>query len=83
MTSSWPSATSAPEQPLPTGTALSGNAPGFDTADSQMTSYWNGRLAQTASFTLPNLTLPNTGNLASPPAPRSAARSSRAPFTTS
>jgi hypothetical protein len=51
---------------LPTGTALSSSAPSFNTALSQMSSYWNGRLAQTASFTLPNLTLPNTGNLANP-----------------
>src|SRR5262249_14819784 len=51
---------------LPTGTTLSSNAPSFDNADAQMTTYWNGRLAQTASFTLPNLTLPNTGNLANP-----------------
>jgi hypothetical protein len=51
---------------LPTGSALSGSAPSYDTAYSQMVSYWNGRLAQTASFTLPNLTLPNTGNLANP-----------------
>jgi hypothetical protein len=51
---------------LPTGTALSGSAPSYDTAYSQMVSYWNGRLADTASFTLPNLTLPNTGNLANP-----------------
>jgi len=51
---------------LPTGTALSSAAPSYDTAFSQMTSYWNGRIAQTASFTLPNLTLPNTGGLANP-----------------
>lgn len=51
---------------LPAGAALSGNAPSYDTAYSQMVSYWNSRLASTASFTLPNLTLPNTGNLASP-----------------
>ena len=51
---------------LPTGVALSGSAPSYDTAFSQMTSYWNGRLAQTASVTLPNLTLPNTGNLPNP-----------------
>ena len=51
---------------LPTGTTLTSSAPSYDSAFSQMTSYWNGRLAQTASFTLPNLTLPNTGNLANP-----------------
>jgi hypothetical protein len=51
---------------LPTGTALSSNAPDYDTALGQMTSYWDGRLGQTASFTLPNVTLPNTGNLANP-----------------
>jgi hypothetical protein len=51
---------------LPTGTTLTSSAPSYDTAFPQMTSYWNGRLAQTASFTLPNLTLPSTGNLANP-----------------
>ena len=51
---------------LPTGTALSGSAPDYNTAFSQMTSYWNSRLAATPSFSLPNLTLPNTGNLANP-----------------
>jgi hypothetical protein len=51
---------------FPAGSALSSAAPSFDTALSQMTSYWDGRLGQTVSFTLPNLTLPNTGNLASP-----------------
>ena len=51
---------------LPTGTALSGSAPDYDTAYSQMTAYWNGRLAATPTFSLPNLTLPNTGNLANP-----------------
>jgi hypothetical protein len=51
---------------LPAGPTLTSNAPSYDTAYSQMTSYWNSRLAQTASFALPNLTLPNTANLASP-----------------
>jgi hypothetical protein len=51
---------------LPTGSTLSGSAPSYATAFSQMTSYWNSRLAQTASFTLPNTSLPNTGNLANP-----------------
>jgi Ricin-type beta-trefoil lectin domain len=51
---------------LPAGSALSGGAPSFDTAYSQMASYWNGRLAETASFSLPNVSLPNTGNLTSP-----------------
>ncbi|HEU5333310.1 MAG TPA: RICIN domain-containing protein [Actinocrinis sp.] len=51
---------------LPTGSTLSANAPGFDAADSQMAAYWNGRVGETASFSLPNLTLPNTGNLANP-----------------
>jgi hypothetical protein len=52
--------------PLPTGSTLSANAPNFDTADSQMAAYWNGRIAETASFSLPNLALPNTGSLANP-----------------
>ena len=51
---------------LPTGTALSSSAPDYNTAFGQMTSYWNGRVGQTASFTLPNVALPNTGNLANP-----------------
>ncbi len=51
---------------LPTGTTLSGGAPNYTTALGQMTSYWNGRLGQTASFTLPNVALPSTGNLANP-----------------
>jgi hypothetical protein len=51
---------------LPTGTTLSGGAPNFDTADSQMAAYWNGRIGETANFALPNLTLPSTGNLANP-----------------
>ncbi|MEU4248065.1 RICIN domain-containing protein [Amycolatopsis sp. NPDC026612] len=51
---------------LPTGTTLSSNAPNFDTAYTQMTSYWNSRLAETNTFSLPNTTLPNTGNLANP-----------------
>jgi hypothetical protein len=51
---------------LPTGSALSANAPSLDSAYSAMASYWNGRLAETATFQLPNLTLPNTGSLANP-----------------
>ncbi len=51
---------------LPTGTTLSGGAPSFATADSQMAAYWNGRIGETASFSLPNVTLPNTGSLANP-----------------
>jgi hypothetical protein len=51
---------------LPTGSALSAGAPSYDTAYNQMVSYWNGRLADTATLSLPNLGLPNTGGLASP-----------------
>ncbi|WP_284745702.1 RICIN domain-containing protein [Amycolatopsis sp. RTGN1] len=51
---------------LPTGSTLSSNAPNYDTAYSQMASYWNARLAETNTFSLPNTTLPNTGNLANP-----------------
>ena len=51
---------------LPTGSALSSAAPSYDTAYNQMVSYWNGRLTETNTFSLPNLTLPNTGNLANP-----------------
>jgi hypothetical protein len=51
---------------LPTGTTLSSNAPSYDTAYNQMTSYWNSRLAELNTFSLPNTTLPNTGSLANP-----------------
>lgn len=51
---------------LPTGSTLSSSAPGYDTAYNQMSSYWNSRLAETNTFSLPNTTLPNTGNLANP-----------------
>jgi hypothetical protein len=51
---------------LPTGSTLSAGAPGYDTAYTQMVNHWNSRLAEATSFTLPNLTLPNTGNLANP-----------------
>lgn len=46
---------------LPSGSALASAAPSLDTAYSQMTSYWNGRLAVIPTLSLPNLTLPNTG----------------------
>ncbi|HLI71455.1 MAG TPA: cellulose-binding domain-containing protein [Ktedonobacteraceae bacterium] len=46
---------------LPSGSALVSAAPSLDTAYSQMTSYWNGRLAVIPTLSLPNLTLPNTG----------------------
>jgi hypothetical protein len=51
---------------LPTGTALSSAAPSFNTAYTAMATYWNGRVAETPSFQLPNLTLPSTGGLANP-----------------
>ncbi|HEX5401554.1 MAG TPA: RICIN domain-containing protein, partial [Pseudonocardiaceae bacterium] len=51
---------------LPTGAALSAGAPTLAVADTQLASHWNGRLAETTNFTLPNITLPNTGNLANP-----------------
>jgi hypothetical protein len=51
---------------LPTGTALSSVAPSFDTAYTAMSTYWNGRVGETAQFQLPNVALPNTGNLANP-----------------
>jgi hypothetical protein len=51
---------------LPAGTALSAGAPTFDVAYTQMVNHWNSRLAETTGFTLPNVTLPNTGNLANP-----------------
>jgi len=51
---------------LPTGSTLSGAAPDFATADAQMAAYWNGRIGETASFSLPNVALPNTNGLADP-----------------
>lgn len=47
-------------QALPSSSALSGGAPSFDTAYTQMTSYWQGRLASIPTFTLPNVAIPNT-----------------------
>jgi len=52
-------------QALPGASALA-SAPSFDTAFGAMSSHWNGLLAVTPTFTLPNLTLPNTNNLANP-----------------
>lgn len=46
---------------LPAGAALASAAPGLDTAYSQMSAYWSGRLAVIPTLSLPNLTLPNTG----------------------
>jgi hypothetical protein len=51
---------------LPSGSALSSAAPSLDSAYSQMSSYWNGRLAAIPTLSLPNLTLPNTNNLSNP-----------------
>src|ERR1041385_321116 len=53
-------------QALPSAATLQSSAPSFDTAFSQMSTHWNGLLAVTPEFTLPNLTLPNTNNLANP-----------------
>ncbi|HEY3868565.1 MAG TPA: RICIN domain-containing protein [Actinocrinis sp.] len=51
---------------LPSTATLTSSAPTFDTAYSAMSSYWNGRLAQTPTISPPNLTLPNTNSLANP-----------------
>jgi hypothetical protein len=51
---------------LPTGATLQAGAPGYDTAYTQMSTYWNARVAETNTFSLPNVTLPNTGSLANP-----------------
>jgi hypothetical protein len=51
---------------LPTGSTLSGGAPGYDAAYNHMASYWNSRLGELNTFSLPNTTLPNTGGLANP-----------------
>lgn len=50
---------------FPSTSALSSGALSYDTAYAAMASYWNGRVGETAQFSLPNLTLPNTG-LANP-----------------
>lgn len=52
--------------PLPSAATLAANAPSFSTAYSDMTAFWNSRLAATPSISLPNLTLPNTNSLANP-----------------
>ncbi|WP_030443797.1 hypothetical protein, partial [Actinoplanes subtropicus] len=51
---------------LPTGSTLQAGAPSYDTAYHQMTTYWNSRLADTTTLTLPDLSLPNTGGLTNP-----------------
>jgi hypothetical protein len=51
---------------LPTGTALTGAAPAYDAAFTQMQTYWDSRLSVTPVLSLPNVPLPNTGNLANP-----------------
>jgi hypothetical protein len=52
--------------PLPSTSTLASAAPSLDSAYSAMTSYWNGRLAQTPTISLPNLALPDTNGLANP-----------------
>ena len=51
---------------LPSTSTISSSAPSLDSAYSAMTSYWNGRIAETPTISLPNTTLPNTGSLANP-----------------
>ncbi len=51
---------------LPTGTALTGAAPAYDAAYASMTAYWLDRLSVIPVFQLPDVALPNTGNLATP-----------------
>jgi hypothetical protein len=51
---------------LPGTSTLAADAPTLDSAYSTMSSYWNARVAETATISLPNLTLPNTGSLANP-----------------
>ncbi|HTJ70964.1 MAG TPA: RICIN domain-containing protein [Actinospica sp.] len=51
---------------LPSTSTLAAGAPTLDSAYSNMTSYWNGRVGETATISLPNLTLPNTNSLANP-----------------
>jgi hypothetical protein len=51
---------------LPTGATLSGAAPNYDTAYSQMQSYWVNRLSTIPVLELPDVALPNTGGLANP-----------------
>jgi hypothetical protein len=51
---------------LPSGSALTSAAPNLDTAYSQMSTYWNNRLAVIPTLSLPNLTLPNTNSLSNP-----------------
>lgn len=51
---------------LPTAAEISAGAPSLDSAYSAMAAYWNGRIAETATLSLPNTALPDTGNLANP-----------------
>jgi hypothetical protein len=51
---------------LPTASQISSGAPTLDSAYSAMAAYWNGRIAETTTLTLPNTSLPNTGGLANP-----------------
>jgi Ricin-type beta-trefoil lectin domain-like len=51
---------------LPTGGTLSGSAPSYDAAYAQMAGYWTGRLSELTALSLPNVALPETGNLADP-----------------
>ncbi|WP_198545820.1 hypothetical protein [Actinacidiphila yeochonensis] len=51
---------------LPTTAQITSGAPTLDSAYSAMSSYWNGRIAETATLSLPNTALPNTGSLANP-----------------
>lgn len=51
---------------LPGASTLAAAAPGYDSAYGQMAAYWNGRLAESNTFSLPNVTLPSTGGLANP-----------------
>jgi hypothetical protein len=53
-------------QALPSAATLTSSAPTFDTAYAHMTNHWNTWLATAPVFQLPNLTLPNTNNLANP-----------------
>jgi hypothetical protein len=51
---------------LPSIATLTSSAPSLDTAYGAMAAYWNGRIAETATLSLPNTALPNTGSLANP-----------------
>ena len=51
---------------LPAEGVVAGDASTYDAAYRHMVGYWNGRLSVTPELSLPNVSLPDTGNLTDP-----------------